>query len=107
MEDKKKNFYCYVLNLYPEYFDFNMWTEKEYELIGVHFTYLKDLIDKKILLLAGRSVNEPMTKKDFGIAILETKTEEEAREYMENDPAVKGKLMSAELFEFSLALIRD
>ncbi len=107
MEDKKRNYYCYILRLYPEYFDFDVWTEKENELIGIHFAYLKDLIEKKILFLAGRSVNEPMTEKDFGIAILETKTEEEAHSYMENDPAVKGKLMRAELFEFSLALLRE
>ena len=107
MEDKKKNYYCYILTLYPEYLDFNVWTEKENELIGIHFAYLKDLVKKKILLLAGRTVNEPMTEKDFGIAILETKTEEEARNYMENDPAVKRKLMHAELFEFSVALLRE
>ena len=49
---------------------------------------------------------EPMTEKDFGIVILETETEAEALSYMENDPAVKGKLMYAELFDFSLALLR-
>jgi hypothetical protein len=47
-----------------------------------------------------------MTEKDFGIVILETETEAEALSYMENDPAVKGKLMYAELFDFSLALLR-
>ncbi len=107
MEDRKNNYYCYILKLYPEYFDFNVWTEKEKELIGIHFIYLKDLVERNILFLAGRSVNEPMTEKDFGIAILETKTKEEARNYMENDPAVKGKLMHAELFEFSLSLLRN
>ena len=107
MEDEKKNYYCYLLRLYPEFYDHATWTEKENTLVGIHFAYLKDLVEKKILFLAGRSVNEPMTEKDFGIAILETKTEEEARNYMENDPAVKGKLMTAELFEFSLALLRE
>lgn len=106
MEEKKKKYYCYSLKLYPQYCDFTNWTKKENELIGTHFKYLQDLTEKKILFLAGRTVNEPMTEKDFGIAILETETEEEARNYMENDPAVKGKLMHAEFFNFSLALLR-
>lgn len=106
MEEKKKKYFCYSLKLYPQYFDFDAWTEKENELIGIHFNYLKDLTEKKILFMAGRTVNDPMTEKDFGIAILETETEEEARSYMENDPAVNGKLMRAELFNFSLALLR-
>jgi uncharacterized protein YciI len=92
--------------LYPQYFDNNAWTQKENELIGIHFRYLQDLLEKKTLFLAGRTVNEPMTEKDCGIAILEVNSEEEARTIMENDPAVKGKLMYAELFEFSLALFR-
>ena len=73
----------------------------------MHFAYLKDLTEKKILFLAGRSVNEPMTEKDFGIVILETKTEEEARNFMDNDPSIVQKLMYADFFEFSLALLRE
>ncbi|MEZ4690042.1 MAG: hypothetical protein R3A12_07625 [Ignavibacteria bacterium] len=48
-----------------------------------------------------------MSDKDFGIAILEVDTIEEARTIMENDPAIKGGIMTGELFEFSLALFRD
>lgn len=105
--DKKKKYYCYFLHLYQEYYDHNTWTDKENELIGVHFRYLQDLLEKKILFLAGRTVNEPMTEKDCGIAILEVDNEAEAKSIMENDPAVKGKLMFAEVFEFSLALFRN
>lgn len=105
MENNKK-YFCYILRLYPQYYDHSTWTEKENELIGIHFRYLQDLTEKKILFMAGRSLNEPMTEKDFGISILETESEEEALSYMENDPAVKGKLMYAELFPFSIALLR-
>ncbi len=105
--NKKKKHYCYFLHLYPQYYDHSKWTEKEDELIGIHFRYLQNLLERKILFLAGRTVNEPMTEKDCGIAILEVDSLEEARSIMENDPAVKGKLMLAEVFEFSLALFRD
>lgn len=101
--DKKKRF-CYCLHLFPEYYDHSNWTEKDNEIVGIHFRYLQDYLKRGILFLAGRTLNEPMSEKDFGIAILEVESEEEARSIMENDPAVKGKIMFAELFEFSLAL---
>ncbi len=106
MDSKEKNYFCYILRLYPQFYDHSSWTEKENKLIGIHFNYLKKLMSKDILFLAGRSVNEPMSEKDFGIAIFEAANESEAKGYMENDPAVKEKLMYAELFEFSLALLR-
>lgn len=105
--DKKKKHFCYFLHLYPQYYEHSSWTEKENELVGIHFRYLQDLLEKKILFLAGRTVNEPMTEKDCGIAILVVDSKEEAQSIMENDPAVKGKLMFAELFEFSLALFSN
>lgn len=102
--EKRKKYYCYCLHLYPEYFKADNWTEKDNQTIGTHFRYLKDYLEKGTLFLAGRTVNEPMTEKDFGIAILKVESENEARYIMENDPAVKGNIMYAELFEFSLAL---
>lgn len=107
MPEDKKNFYCYILKLNPSFYRKEDWTEKEIQLVGIHFNYLKEYTEKGILFLAGRTVNEPMTERDLGIAILETDTEEEARSIMQNDPAVKGGLMTAELFKFSLALLRE
>lgn len=94
------------MHLYPQYYDHGSWSDREREIIGVHFNYLKDLADRKILFMAGRTINEPMTDKDFGIAIIEADSEEEARRIMENDPAIKNKLMLADFFEFSLAIVR-
>jgi len=102
-----KKYFCYKLNLSPKLYNNDDWTEKEIEIVSTHFNYLKDLLAKEILFLAGRTVQEPMTEKDFGIAILEVDSEEEARTIMENDPAVKGGIMTAELFEFSLALFKN
>lgn len=42
----------------------------------------------------------------MGIVILEVDSEEEARELMENDPAVKEGVMEATLFPYRVALIR-
>ncbi|MCB0726321.1 MAG: hypothetical protein KDD00_02580 [Ignavibacteriae bacterium] len=102
-----KKHFCYKLSLNPRLYRNEDWTENDIETVSIHFNYLKDLLAKKILFLAGRTVHEPMSDKDFGIAILEVDTIEEARTIMENDPAIKGGIMTGELFEFSLALFRD
>ncbi len=106
MEITKKNF-CYRLKLFPQYFKSGNWTDEANRIVSTHFQYLKDLTEKGIVFLAGRTVNEPMSDDDFGIVILETDTFEEAKNIMENDPSVKGKVMHAKLYDFSLALLRD
>lgn len=106
MATEAKRHFCYRLSLREDLRDFKNWTEEENQIVGVHFNYLKGMLEAGKLVLAGRTVNMPMTDKDMGIAILETDTMEEAAEIMANDPAVKSGIMSAELFEFSLALYR-
>lgn len=106
MTEKKKSFYCYILRLNSKLFRKENWTDRDTELVGYHLSYLKSYVEKEILFMAGRTINDPVTERDLGIAIFETGTEEEAKGIMENDPAVKGKLMTAELFKFSLASAR-
>ncbi|HMS34630.1 MAG TPA: YciI family protein [Ignavibacteria bacterium] len=106
MEIRKK-YFCYCLHLYPRYFEKSNWTEKDNETVGIHFRYLQDYLKKGTLFLAGRTINDPMSERDFGIAILEVDSKEEAKSIMDNDPAIKGNIMYAELFEFSLALLRS
>lgn len=106
MSPENKKHYCYRLSLRQDLRDFSSWTKEEEETVGVHFSYLKSLLESGKLIMAGRTVNIPMTERDMGIAILETDSEEEARVIMENDPAIKGGIMTAEFFEFSLALFR-
>ncbi|MEO8209088.1 MAG: YciI family protein [bacterium] len=105
MKRTKKRF-CYRLKLFSQYFEPDNWTDEARHIVSIHFQYLKDLTKEGIVFLAGRTVNEPMNDEDFGIVILETNTLEEAKSIMENDPAVKKKIMHAKLYEFSLALLR-
>lgn len=55
--------------------------------------------------MAGRTLNES-DPSQFGIVILEVDAEEEARKIMEEDDAVKEKIMTAQLFPFRVALIK-
>lgn len=108
MEDKftPKQKFCYILRLYPEYFHLDRWNDEANEIIGRHFNYLKKYTEEGTLILAGRTLNEPMSEEDFGIVVFETVSKEEAQSIMDNDPAVVGKIMYAKLFDFSLALMR-
>ena len=67
--------------------------------VSKHFGYLKLLNAEGVVLFAGRAADAR-----FGIALLETETEQDARDILDNDPAVKAKVFTAELLPFSLAL---
>ncbi len=67
---------------------------------------MKDLTEKGIVIMAGRTLNEPMTEEDFGIVILETLNRDEAQNIMDNDPAIIGRVMYARFYDFSLVLFR-
>jgi uncharacterized protein YciI len=97
-----KNQYIYVLNLVERLLDESNWTDKENSIVDEHFNVLQNLLEQKKLILAGRTLNyDP-----FGIVILEVGSEEEARSIMENDPAVRFGVMTAELYPYRVALSR-
>lgn len=80
-------------------------TEREADLISQHFSYLKSLLGKGTLILAGRTQNTDVSS--FGIVIFRTTSEAEAKDIMANDPAVKHRVMRAELFPYKVALIEN
>jgi len=77
-------------------------TDEENRIVREHFAYLKKLLKEKILILAGPELNAK-----FGIAVLETDTEEKAADIMKNDPAVAKGVFSAQLFPFRVSLLRN
>ena len=79
-------------------------TPDESEIVGRHFAYLKDLTEKGIMILMGRTQNND--ESTFGIAIFEAEDEAMARTIMENDPAVKNGVMTATLYPYKVALMR-
>lgn len=99
--DSKKLQFVYVYKPLKENFNETA-TEEENKIVSEHFLYLKNLLEKNILVLAG-----PETNAKFGIAVLETQTEEEAKKIMENDPAISNKVFTAELYPFRVSLLRN
>lgn len=83
-------------------------TPAEEEIVARHFAYLKELAERGVVVLAGRTigqVDEDGVPNPYGIVIIQSHIEEYARAVMENDPAVKEGVMTAELSPFRLALL--
>lgn len=90
--------FVYVLKAYQHDLINNASPEEE-KIIDMHFEHLKKALDKGTLILAG-----PCLDGEFGIVIFRAESEEEARAFMNSDPAVEAGLMSAELHPFRVSL---
>ena len=77
-------------------------TEDEQEILADHFDYLKSAAGQGKVLLAG-----PCTDAAFGITIFTATSTEEANTFMNNDPAVKEGIMTAELHPFRISLLSE
>lgn len=79
-------------------------TQEEIQTVSRHFAYLKDLTEKGVMILMGRTQNND--EHTFGIAIFEAEDESAARRIMEHDPAVVGGVMRAKLYPYKIALMQ-
>ena len=103
-KSERKQF-IYVLKLTPRLLDAKKWTAQDEQIVGRHFRRLQQLHGEGRVLLAGRTLNES-DPSQFGVVVFEAADEDEARKLMEADDAVKEKIMTAQLFPFSVALIK-
>ena len=103
-KEERKQF-VYVLRLTPRLLEEKNWTEKDNQIVGAHFRRLQRMHKEGRLILAGRTLNES-DPSQFGVVIFEADNAEEARKVMEADDAVREQIMTAQLFPFSVALIR-
>ncbi|WP_449538814.1 YciI family protein [Ferdinandcohnia sp. Marseille-Q9671] len=100
-----KEQYIYTLKLIPRLLDEQNWTDIENQIVQKHFMKLKALLEENILILAGKT--QTLDESTFGIVILQADSVQEAREIMENDPAVKEGIMTAELYPYRIALFNN
>ena len=98
------NEFIYVLRLVPRLYDDKKWTKEDNAALDRHFIRLQEAAKSGQLILAGRTT-EPGDKR-FGIAVFRADDEAAARKFMESDPVVVAKLMTAELHPFSVHLQR-
>ena len=101
--EKPKQF-IYVLRLVQRLHADANWTPQDEKVLQQHFVRFQEAIKAGQLILAGRTSESG--DKMFGIAVFQAKDEAAARKFMEEDPAVAGGLMTAELHPFTVALER-
>ena len=77
---------------------------EERDTVSRHFAYFKDLTEKGVMILMGRTQNND--ESTFGIAVFEAEDESAAQKIMAQDPAVLGGVMTATLYPYKIALMR-
>ena len=101
---KPKQF-IYMLRLVERLHDDKAWTDADKKTVGAHFAHLKAATAEGKVILAGRTL-EP-GDKTFGLVIFEAADEAAAKAFMESDPAVVGKVMTATVHPYQVALQRS
>ena len=76
-------------------------TSEENEIMSAHFAYLQQKLSEGKLIMAG-----PVTTGEFGVSVVETESEEEALDIMNNDPAVVAGIMKPTLYPYRVSLLR-
>ena len=93
--------FIYMLRLVPRLHDDNAWTAADQAAIKGHVAHLKAATDRGKLIVAGRTL-EP-GEKTFGLVIFHAPDEADAQAFMNSDPAVVEKVMTAELHPYQVA----
>jgi uncharacterized protein YciI len=75
-------------------------TPNEERIMGEHFEYLRDLVARGKVLLAG-----PCFDPVFGLVILRTDSEDEARAIMADEPSVKQGVHTYEIQPMRVSLL--
>jgi uncharacterized protein YciI len=77
-------------------------TEREQRIVQAHFAHLQSLTAAGVVLVAGRTTTEDA--QAFGLVVFQAESQAAAEQLMNDDPAVRDGVMSAELFPFRVAL---
>lgn len=96
------NQYLYQLKLVQRLNSDEAWSEADRQIVSDHFNHLKNLTEKGVALIVGRTNRE--YEDGFGIVILQAQDWEEANAIMNSDPSIVNGIMTGNLFEYRIAL---
>ncbi len=80
-------------------------TPQEQKIVSDHFAYLQRLTEEGVAILMGRTLNND--ERTIGLVIFNAVDDASAHKVMESDPAVANSVMTAELYPYRVALIRE
>ena len=95
-----------ILTLAEKYKDEKSWTKQDEAITGEHFQRLVKMKNEGVVLLAGRTQLDLNDAGMMGLVIFYAKDEKEAMQFMQDDPAVKNKIMLAKVVPYSVAVNR-
>ena len=95
-----------VLTLTPKYQDAKNWSKADEAVVGEHFQRLIKFRKEGKIILAGRTSYETDNPDLIGLVIFYAKDDEEALQFMMDDPAVKNKIMLAKVHPYGVAVIK-
>lgn len=78
-------------------------TPEEAAIVSRHFAYLKDLTERGVMVLVGRTQNKDADT--LGLAIFRAESDAAAEAIMRGDPAVQNGVMTARLYPYHIALL--
>lgn len=79
-------------------------TPEEQGTVDRHFAHVKELAEKGVMILVGRT--QTTGPETMGLAIFEAADAEAARAIMLADPAIAEGLMTGTLYPYKIALMR-
>ena len=101
---KDKKAWLGVLTLPEKYKDEKNWNASEQAIVGEHFQRLIKKKEEGIVVLAGRTELPLDNPEMMGLVVFYAKDEKEAQQFMNDDPAVKAKIMIAKVHPYGLAI---
>ncbi|MBK9624873.1 MAG: hypothetical protein KBA96_05540 [Rhodocyclaceae bacterium] len=101
-EAEKLKQYVYMLHVAPAMQHEKLWSDADNRVVGAYFARLQKAAKSGQVILAGRTT-EPLDKT-FGLVIFKAESHEAAERFMNEDPAVAAKLMTATLHPYAVAV---
>jgi uncharacterized protein YciI len=103
-DTKEKKVWLGVLSLPEKYKDEKNWSSSDQATVGEHFQRLMKKKEEGIVVFAGRT-ELPLDNPDMmGLVVFYAKDEKEAQQFMNDDPAVKAKIMLVKVHPYGLAV---
>lgn len=96
--------YLGVLTLTEKYRSEKNWTKADEAIVGEHFQRLVKFKNEGIVLLAGRTELALDNTDMMGLVVFEAANDVEAQRFMDEDPAVKNKIMQVKVHPYSVAI---
>ena len=96
--------YLGVLTLTEKYKEEKNWTKADEAIVGEHFQRLVKSKDEGVVILAGRTDYQLNSPDMMGLVIFYAKDDAAALQFMNEDPAVKNKIMLAKVHPYGVAV---